>query len=97
MSFVTEFAQLQGDTAIAVAIILGCCAIGGALGIGLLASKFIESAARQPELASKLLLRTLLLAALVDAVPMIGVGIIMWFTAASPFAQNLLQLLPQIT
>ena len=37
-------------TAIAVGIILGMGAVGTAIGFGLLGGKFLEGAARQPEL-----------------------------------------------
>ena len=40
--------------AIAVAILIGMGALGTAIGFGLLGGKFLESAARQPELAPQL-------------------------------------------
>ncbi|MDT9091677.1 F0F1 ATP synthase subunit C, partial [Escherichia coli] len=40
--------------------------------------KLLESTARQPELAPQLQTKTFLMAGLLDAVPMIGVGIAMY-------------------
>ncbi|UTC24533.1 F0F1 ATP synthase subunit C [Candidatus Comchoanobacter bicostacola] len=97
MNIVTEIAQLQSSTAIAVAIMIGCSAIGGAIGISLLGSKFLESAARQPELMPKLFMRMILLTAFIEAMPIISVGVALWFASSSLFAQNLIQMLPSIT
>ncbi|HVQ33328.1 MAG TPA: F0F1 ATP synthase subunit C, partial [Lysobacter sp.] len=41
-------ANVQGLTAVAIGIIVGLGALGAALGIGIMGSKFLESAARQP-------------------------------------------------
>ena len=43
-------ANVQAFTAVAIGIIVGLGALGAALGIGIMGSKFLESAARQPEL-----------------------------------------------
>ncbi len=56
-------ADLQGMTAIAVAIIIGMGAMGTALGFGLLGGKFLEGAARQPEMAPMLQVKMFILAA----------------------------------
>ncbi len=63
---------------IAAAIILSTAAIGAALGMGLLGGKLIEGSARQPELAPMLQGKMFLLAGLIDAIPIIGVGISMY-------------------
>lgn len=63
---------------IAAAIILSTAAIGAALGMGLLGGKLIEGTARQPELAPMLQGKMFLLAGLIDAIPIIGVGISMY-------------------
>lgn len=78
-------ASVQGFTVIAVAIILGAGAVGTALGFGIMGGKFLESIARQPELAPMLQGRMFLLAGLLDAVSMIGVGLALFFTFANPF------------
>ena len=96
MSIVSDVALLQGNTAIAAAIIISCSALAAAIGISIVGSKFLESAARQPEIAPMLFTRLLLIAGLVDVVPMIGVGVSMYFTILSPFTSNLIALLPQL-
>ncbi len=60
---------------IAGAVLLGMGAIGAAVGIGILAARFIEAIARQPELLPMLRVQFFIMMGLVDAVPMIGVGI----------------------
>jgi F-type H+-transporting ATPase subunit c len=60
---------------IAAAIMLGLGALGAAVGMGLLGGKLIEGTARQPELGPMLQGKMFLLAGLIDAVPIIGVGI----------------------
>jgi F-type H+-transporting ATPase subunit c len=76
-------------TSLGVLIVLGMGAFGTAIGFGLLGGKFLEGAARQPELAPMLQGKMFLVAGLVDAVTMIGIGIGMWFTLASPFIATL--------
>ena len=67
---------------IAAAIMLGLGALGAAIGVGLLGGKLIEGSARQPELAPKLQGTFFLAAGLVDAIPIIGVGIAMYLIFA---------------
>ena len=62
----------------AAAIMLGLGALGAAVGMGLLGGKLIEGTARQPELGPMLQGKMFLLAGLIDAVPIIGVGIAMY-------------------
>jgi len=76
-------------TALGVLLILGLGALGTAIGFGLLGAKFLEASARQPELAPMLQTKMFLVAGLLDAVTMIGIGIGMWFTFASPYGSQL--------
>jgi F-type H+-transporting ATPase subunit c len=78
-------ADVQGMTAVAVALILGMGALGTAIGFGLLGGKFLEGAARQPELTPALQVKMFIVAGLLDAVTMIGVGLALFFTFANPF------------
>lgn len=87
--------QLQSITVIAVALLIGCGAIGTAIGFGLLGGKFLEGAARQPEVAPMLQVKMFIIAGLLDAVSMIGVGIALYFTFASPFLAELMTHIPQ--
>jgi len=72
--------------ALACGLIIGIGAMGACIGVGLLASKYIESAARQPELMNVLQTKVFLLFGLVDASFIIGTGIALWFATANPFA-----------
>lgn len=67
-----------GDLYIAVAIIIGMAAVGTAIGFGMLGGKFLESAARQPELANQLQTKMFIVAGLIDAIAMIGVAIALY-------------------
>ena len=77
-------ANVQGLTAVAIGLIVGLGALGAALGIGIMGSKFLESAARQPELVPMLSGRMFLLAGLIDAAFLIGVALAMFFAFANP-------------
>ena len=71
--------------AVAVGLIIGLGACGACVGIGVMGSKYLESAARQPELMGELQTKMFLLVGLIDAAFIIGVGIALWFTTANPF------------
>ena len=77
-------ANVQGMTVIAVALILGMGALGTAIGFALLGGKFLEGSARQPEMIPTLQVKMFIVAGLLDAVTMIGVGIALLFTLANP-------------
>ena len=72
--------------ALATGFIIGLGALGACIGIGIMGSRYLESAARQPELMNALQTKMLLLAGLIDAAFLIGVGIAMMFAFANPFA-----------
>ena len=71
--------------ALACGFIIGIGALGACLGIGIMGSKYLESAARQPELMNTLQTKMFLLAGLIDAAFLIGVGVAMMFAFANPF------------
>jgi len=70
--------EATGMLFIAGAIMIGLAAIGAAIGIGILGGRFLESAARQPDQLPMLRNQFFLVMGLVDAVPMIAVGIAMY-------------------
>ena len=72
--------------ALATGFIIGLGALGACIGIGIMGSRYLESAARQPELMNALQTKMFLLAGLIDAAFLIGVGISMLFAFANPFA-----------
>lgn len=63
---------------IAGGLMMGFGALGAAIGIGGLGGRFIEGAARQPELIPLLRTNFFIVMGLVDAVPMIAVGVSMY-------------------
>ena len=74
-----------GNTAIAVAILIGAGALGTAIGFGILGGRFLEGSARQPEMIPTLQVKMFIVAGLLDAVTMIGVGIALFLLFANPF------------
>lgn len=86
-------ANLQMITTLAVVLLIGIGAIGTAIGFALLGGKFLEASARQPEMMPQLQVKMFIIAGLLDAVTMIGVGVALFFTFANPFIAQLLELL----
>ncbi|MEZ5738948.1 MAG: F0F1 ATP synthase subunit C [Burkholderiaceae bacterium] len=74
--------------AIAAGLIIGLGALGACIGIGIMGGKYMEGAARQPELMDKLQTKMFLLAGLIDAAFLIGVGIAMLFAFANPSSKS---------
>jgi F-type H+-transporting ATPase subunit c len=60
---------------IAGGMMLGLGAIGAAIGVGVLGGRFLEGAARQPEMIPMLRTQFFIVMGLVDAVPIISVAI----------------------
>ncbi|QHS10395.1 F0F1 ATP synthase subunit C [Sinimarinibacterium sp. NLF-5-8] len=77
-------AQIQASTALTLGLIFGLAALGTGIGFGLLGGKFLESAARQPELANSLQVRMFIIAGLLDAVAIIGVAMGLLLMFANP-------------
>jgi F-type H+-transporting ATPase subunit c len=89
MEHIAQVAQIQSMTVLAVGLIFGLGALGTAIGFGILGGRFLEGVARQPELAPALLVRMFIVAGLLDAVAMIGIGFGLFFTFANPFLSAL--------
>jgi F-type H+-transporting ATPase subunit c len=60
---------------IAGGVMLGLGALGAAVGIGILGGRFLEGAARQPELIPMLRTQFFIVMGLVDALPVIAIAI----------------------
>lgn len=82
-------ALIYSSTTLAVGIILAAAGLGSALGWGLICSKYIEGVTRQPELRPMLMGQMLFTGGLMEAFPMIVLGMAMWFTFANPFVGGL--------
>ena len=76
-------------TVIGVFWLLGMGALGTAIGFGILGGKFwkvlLDSLKWHPSFRGSMFL----VAGLIDAITMIGIGIGMWFTFANPFLSQL--------
>ncbi|CAB1277633.1 MULTISPECIES: F0F1 ATP synthase subunit C [Candidatus Nitrosacidococcus] len=77
--------SIYSSTAIGVGIILAAAGLGSAVGWGLICSKYIEGIARQPEMRPQLMGQMLFTGGLMEAFPMIILGMSMWFIFANPF------------
>jgi F-type H+-transporting ATPase subunit c len=77
-------AMIQAYTGIGIGLIIGLGAAGACIGVGIMCSRFLEGAARQPELANMLQVKVFLLLGLIDASFIIGVGLAMMFAFANP-------------
>ena len=70
---------------IAVALLIGIPAFGSCIGIGLATMKFLEGAARQPELIPELQTKYFLGVGVIDGAFIIATGIGLWIAVAGPF------------
>jgi F-type H+-transporting ATPase subunit c len=85
MENLPQVAQLMSSTVIAAGLVIGLGGLGTAIGFGLLGGKFLESAARQPELTSMLQTKLFIVTGLLDAVPIIGVAVGFLLLYSNPF------------
>lgn len=74
--------EIQSAIYIAAGILMGLGAIGSSIGIGILGGKYLEGVARQPDLQPLLMTQLFISLALVDAVPIIAVGISLYMLFA---------------
>ncbi len=77
-------AMVQAYTGIGIGLMIGLGAAGACIGVGIMASRFLEGAARQPELMPQLQTKVFLLLGLIDASFIIGVGLAMLFAFGNP-------------
>jgi F-type H+-transporting ATPase subunit c len=77
-------AMIQAYTGIGIGLMIGLGAAGACVGIGIMCSRFLEAAARQPELTASLQGKVFLLLGLIDASFIIGLGIAMLFAFGNP-------------
>ncbi len=70
---------------LAVGHMIGLGAIGSCLGVGMLASRYVEASARQPEMMEPLQTKVFLLVGVLDGAFIIATGIGLWFATANPF------------
>ena len=82
-------AMVQASTAIGIGLMIGLGALGACVGVGIMCSRFLEAAARQPELTDSLQAKVFLLLGLIDASFIIGVGLALWFATGNPLLGKL--------
>ncbi len=64
------------------ALMLGMAAIGAAMGVGNLGNSYLQAIARQPEMLPLLRTQMFIVLGLIDAIPMMAVGIGMYIIFA---------------
>jgi F-type H+-transporting ATPase subunit c len=79
-------ALIQAYTGVGIGLMVGLGALGACIGVGIMCSRFLEGAARQPEMIPALQAKVFLLLGLIDASFIIGLGIAMFFAFANPLA-----------
>ena len=79
-------ALVQAYTGVGIGLMVGLGALGACVGVGIMCSRFLEGAARQPEMIPALQAKVFLLLGLIDASFIIGLGIAMFFAFANPLA-----------
>ena len=84
MEKLQALAMIQAYTGIGIGLMIGVGAAGACIGVGVMCSRFLEAAARQPELTNSLQVKVFLLLGLIDASFIIGVGLAMMFAFANP-------------
>lgn len=67
---------------VAGALMLGMAAIGAAMGVGNLGNSYLQAIARQPEMLPLLRTQMFIVLGLIDAIPMMAVGIGMYIIFA---------------
>jgi len=77
-------AMIQAYTGVGIGLMIGLGALGACIGVGIMCSRFLEGAARQPELMPALQAKVFLLLGLIDASFIIGLGIAMLFAFGNP-------------
>ncbi|MFO1362726.1 MAG: F0F1 ATP synthase subunit C [Burkholderiales bacterium] len=77
-------AMIQAYTGVGIGLMIGLGAAGACIGVGIMCSRFLEGAARQPEMIPTLQAKVFLLLGLIDASFIIGLGIAMLFAFGNP-------------
>ena len=77
-------ANVQVNTVIAIAVMIGLAAVGAALGVAMVGSKFLESVSRQPEIMGQLQPKLFIIAGLVDAIFIITVAVALLLAFSNP-------------
>jgi F-type H+-transporting ATPase subunit c len=77
--------NVMGLVALSCGLIIGLGAIGACISVAWMGGKYLEASARQPELMNALQTKMFVLAGLIDAAYLIGVGMALLFAFVNPF------------
>ncbi len=75
---------ILGMSAVAVGLLIGLGALGAGIGDGLVSSRVVEGTARQPEARASLLGIMFIAVGIIEALPIIAVGIALFLLFANP-------------
>ena len=84
-----ELAIFFGNTQLAAAILIGMGALGTAIGFGILGGRFLEGAARQPEMIPTLQVKMFIVAGLLAAFTAIATAIAVLLLYANPLLSQM--------
>ena len=84
MDSLQYLAMIQAYTGVGIGLMIGLGAAGACIGVGVMCSRFLEGAARQPEMIPTLQGKVFLLLGLTDASFIIAVGLAMLFAFGNP-------------
>ena len=84
MEKIQFLAMVQAYTSLGIGLMVGLGALGACFGIGIMCGRFLEAAARQPEIIPTLQGKVFLLLGLIDASFIIALGIALFFAFANP-------------
>ncbi len=80
----TSNSFILGMSAVAVGLLIGLGALGAGIGDGLVSSRVVEGTARQPEARASLLGIMFIAVGIIEALPIIAVGIALFLLFANP-------------
>ncbi len=75
---------ILGMSAVAVGLLIGLGALGAGIGDGLVSGRVVEGTARQPEARASLLGIMFIAVGIIEALPIIAVGIALFLLFANP-------------
>jgi F-type H+-transporting ATPase subunit c len=86
--------QIYAFTSLGVCIMLAAAGLGSALGWGMIAARYMEGVARQPELMPTLRIQLFITGGLMESFPFIVLAFAMWFVFANPFMGSAQAVMP---
>lgn len=75
---------ISGMVAVAAGLLIGLGALGAGIGDGLVSSRVVEGTARQPEMRGSLLGIMFIAVGIIEALPIIALGIALLLVFANP-------------